>query len=376
MPASRIEFLDGLRGIAALYVVLFHVVHLLERERLSPLGAGAPLTPWMRSFGVTVLVVVSGFALMLPVARGGPAVMTTAAEIVGYLRRRARRILPPYYAALVASLGFATLASHVGLPGPGLASTWDVGSVVSHLFLVHNVSEFWAWRINAPLWALATIWQIYFMFPAVLLPVWRRFGNAATIAAGFLLGLLPLFLLSHHGNWDWAKPWLLGDFALGMAGAAIVCTDSRESRALLDRTPWTALCLAFLAGTVGAIALLDENIWIADILRGATSICLILALARRSAQARARPTLPIRMLTSRAAMALGAFSYSLYLVHFPILEQAVRLLRDRHVGAGTAAAISFLVVVPCVLAVAYAFHLIFERPAIERRLVARIVAAG
>jgi len=35
-PRGRIQFLDGMRGIAALYVVLFHVVHLLERDGRGP----------------------------------------------------------------------------------------------------------------------------------------------------------------------------------------------------------------------------------------------------------------------------------------------------------------------------------------------------
>ena len=372
----RIVFLDGLRGIAALYVVLFHVVHLPERAGLGPFGSGKPLTPWMRSFGVSLLVVISGFCLMLPVIRGGPAAMTTTNELLDYLRRRTRRILPAYYAALLASLGFAILSSHLGLHGSARSDVFNPGVVVSHLFLFHNVSESWAWRINAPLWALATIWQIYFVFPVLLLPVWRRLGNAATVSVGFALGLLPLLLLSRQGDWDWAKPWLLGDFALGMAGAAIACGDTRESRAMLERGPWMALSLLFLAGMAAAVGFLEEDVWIADIFRGAMSICLILECARRSFLEPGSPSLPIRVLSSRAATQLGAFSYSLYLVHFPILELGVRELRSRHVGAGIALAINLLIVVPCVLAVAYTFHLIFEKPALQRREVARTVAAG
>ena len=95
---DRLAFLDGLRGLAALYVVLHHAA--LEVRGASPWR----VVEWSRGllrhghFAVAVFIVLSGYCLMRPVAndprgrlRGG---------IVGYLGRRARRILPPYYAAL------------------------------------------------------------------------------------------------------------------------------------------------------------------------------------------------------------------------------------------------------------------------------------
>ena len=94
----HLQFLDGMRGLAALYVATAHIVgesaagqsrfwqfslHWLLFARLS----------------VAVFIVLSGYCLMIPVARN------TAGEIPGgftaYIKRRSRRILPPYYLALV-----------------------------------------------------------------------------------------------------------------------------------------------------------------------------------------------------------------------------------------------------------------------------------
>src|SRR5215218_948233 len=73
--------------------------------------------------------------------------------------------------------------------------------------------------INMAHWSVATEWQIYFLFPLLLLPLWRRFGSACAVAAAAVVGLLPHFLLPESRNLDWACPWFLGLFAMGMAVA-------------------------------------------------------------------------------------------------------------------------------------------------------------
>ena len=61
-------------------------------------------------------------------------------------------------------------------------------------------------------------WQIYFFFPFLLLPLLRRFGICVAVAAAFVIGLAPHFLLH---RFDETSPWYLGLFSLGMAGAVV-----------------------------------------------------------------------------------------------------------------------------------------------------------
>ncbi len=100
----RLHYLDGVRGLAALFVVWHHVWQFVVVH-----NAGKALPAWFRAFaplklggfGVAVFIVLSGYCLTIPVAR------STALDLAGGLRgfafRRARRILPPYYAALILS---------------------------------------------------------------------------------------------------------------------------------------------------------------------------------------------------------------------------------------------------------------------------------
>ncbi|MCA1596629.1 MAG: acyltransferase family protein, partial [Chloroflexi bacterium] len=111
---ARLDYLDGIRGLAALFVVFHHV------WRQSFHAAAPEIPPWWLAFastlsaghyGVAVFIVLSGFCLMLPVAKSADG--RIPGGVAAYLKRRSRRILPPYYAALAFSL--AALAIIPGL---------------------------------------------------------------------------------------------------------------------------------------------------------------------------------------------------------------------------------------------------------------------
>src|SRR4051812_7344392 len=119
-PPTRIKPLDGIRGLAALYVVVNHIF-----LRTFP-GYPADRAPWWAGwfiygrFAVVVFIVLSGFSLALSPARHG----WRLDAVSGFARRRARRILPAYWAALVFSLAMAWLA--VAPPGDGAPDTSSV----------------------------------------------------------------------------------------------------------------------------------------------------------------------------------------------------------------------------------------------------------
>ena len=90
----QLDFIDGLRALAALYIVLHHL-----------LQTSAYMTWWLfpLRYGFEVVVVfitISGFCLALPLSQRGRWKL----EVRHFYWKRARRILPPYYAAL--ALGF------------------------------------------------------------------------------------------------------------------------------------------------------------------------------------------------------------------------------------------------------------------------------
>jgi peptidoglycan/LPS O-acetylase OafA/YrhL len=97
---GRLAGLDGIRGLAALFVVLHHC--WLSAFPGYPANTGPAWTGWLLygHFAVVVFIVLSGFSLAVSPARS----RWQLGGLGRFAQRRAWRILPPYWAALVVSL--------------------------------------------------------------------------------------------------------------------------------------------------------------------------------------------------------------------------------------------------------------------------------
>lgn len=365
----RLAYLDGLRAVAAVYVVLFHAVLGFVR----PSGDG-PWRVFRRAFAfgheaVAIFIVLSGYCLMLPVVQKDPERLTV--DVPRFIRRRALRILPPYLVALLGSLALLALVPELRAR---TGTIWDdtlpgleVAPVVSHLLLVHNWFPSVSVQINGPLWSVATEWQIYFFFPLVLLPAWRRAGALAALASALVLGYLPLWLAPAAASA--AIPWYLVLFTFGMAAALLELAPS--ARAMRDAVPWGSVA-AFGCAGCAVFGLVGARVWfryqpLTDVLVGLATASLLVYLTRRSLRSSGPRGVLLGVLESAPVVLVGRFSYSLYLTHLPLLALCFTGLGS--LGLGPVAFAVSLVGLGVLgsLLFAYAFHLAFERPFLTRR---------
>jgi peptidoglycan/LPS O-acetylase OafA/YrhL len=334
---KRFPVLDGLRGASALYVVLHHAHE--EVRVLAPDAWLVRRCGWLEygHFAVAVFIVLSGFSLAIgDTFRGG---------FWKYLGRRARRILPPYYAALALSLLAIRLVPalhHHGDPrwAPVALPAMSTGPIVSHLLLIHNFQPAWACRIDPPMWSVATEWQVYFLLPA-LLWAWRRWGASGAVTLGFAVGLAPLLLVP-RGHECVGCFWYAGLFAFGVAAA---------------RGPGTASCPRVVMAAVPVALLMSNGVAVLDAFVGAITAGFL----TRTIQSGDK-TLVVRALESRPAVTLGGFSYSLYLTHYPVQAALTAALVRLGVPPSARLALLLTAGTALCLAVSYAFHLAFERP--------------
>ena len=371
-----------MRGVAALYVVVYHVYRALTHYHLLsyPLAFAISWASAGRS-AVAVFIVLSGYCLMLPVSR--TADMQLAGGWRTFLQRRAWRILPPYYAALALSLlaltPFLHLLNNVAVYGADALPAFEPGVLLSHAFLVHNLSADWIYTIDGPMWSVATECQIYILFVCVLLPLARRFGTIAAVPAGFLIGA---FLHSALRINYAASFWFIALFAMGMLAAEI--THGTRASARLLRINWSRCSVLIFALFVLSFIVEDRlpieigptvyTVWL-DLLVGTGAMFFIIASAKQEHGADApgnRLAQQVigtikRALESPMLVALGAFSYSLYLIHWPIIAVLDAILYRASATAFTHSLLLLASVPLCVL-MAYGFHVVFERPFMRRRV--------
>ncbi|MBD3880192.1 acyltransferase [Phormidium tenue FACHB-886] len=379
--AVRLRYLDGLRGLAALYVVLFHAYQEADPELDGNEFSIAIqfATRWLTHgrFSVAVFIVLSGYCLMLPVMRSADGQLRGG--FWNYLKRRSQRILPPYYAALVLSLLLfifipESLYPRMGMHWEFAYPVFTVGNLLSHAALVHNLHPDWIFKINGPMWSVATEWQIYFLFALVLLPLWRFLGLTLTVAIAIGVGLLPYFLLPEFLLE--ACFWYLGLFAFGMAAA--VASFSVQP-ALVKNMPWGKLGIGLL---VIAIAIRLWNglpVWegriVEDFVVGGGIACLLVAWTHQLTGSQTKPSAILQLLQSRWAVALGMFSYSLYLVHMPVLGVAQLALSFLNLSDSKTLLALLTIVTPLSMLCAYGFYRVFERRDGLQRSLERVFAS-
>jgi peptidoglycan/LPS O-acetylase OafA/YrhL len=384
----RLDFLHGIRGLAALTIVLFHVsldtgpetAGRTQRAIQAPLLHG--------HLAVPVFLVLSGFLLAMPVVTNGLALR---GGIRGFMSRRAMRILPPYYAAyllgMLSFMGMHMLPPLLGIaPGPVVAQQvqagYDVSNVAAHVLLVNNLSHAWNKGVDGMFWSIACEWQIYLLFAAVLLPLWRRAGLPAMLAASTLAAVAITEAFA-RGWCEYLLPWMIPIFTLGTAAAAVVF-GSTPSAAAMRRWPWGAIAMLACVLMVAGVLLLDANAplvmpmtlpvryyfvsprirWIYDALAAVAGAMLIiwLAVGRQPGGRDGAVSRRVRrLLESPVLLGLGLFAYSLYLTHCIVIVfwvDATRFLAPYQVLHRVTIMLGATVLS---LLVGYLFPLCFER---------------
>jgi len=221
---DHLPYLDSLRGLAALYVVMCHATLTFHPDHWTlPLS----VTDFNQIFvaghyAVDLFIILSGFCLMLPVIRNDGKLR---GGIIVFFQKRARRILPPYYLAM--GLSILLTATLIGYKtGTFWDNTFPITKtdIITHLILIQDFFTDNSGKINYVFWSISVEWGIYLLFPLILI-CWRKFGAFTTTAVTIILsyGLFVPLRLLHLNTSPWGIcPHYFGLFTLGMLAVEII----------------------------------------------------------------------------------------------------------------------------------------------------------
>ncbi len=349
-PNRHLSYIEGMRGLAALYVVLGHFCTMVDpAQRIAKSSSLAGLISrqfWFGHLAVAAFIVISGFCLQLALFnRGGRG---TVIHLKSFFVRRCRRILPPYYACLILSLVVCWTVTRyqTGMPWSQYVPL-TTPNVAAHFTMIHNLSPEWMYKINGVLWSIAIEFQLYFLFPAIAAIAARRARWPVLFTVGFAVAGLGLAVPAAHKSYFWFL-WLFWIGAMA-AREAFAGEDDGKGR----WAGWLALgsVLAVVAWTA-----IDRSTMASDLALGYGIAVLLMVLAKRP------QNLVTRILGSRLLAGLGAFSYSLYLIHHPLLQV---LYVNRPAWASTPVrqwAYLLAIGIPVILFLSWIFYRVFERP--------------
>jgi len=321
-PRIRLDYLDSIRALAALYVVFYHAFWFTIGQNIHHYAKPIRILFALFMYGhyaVDVFIVLSGYCIMLPVVRSADQKISHG--LIGFIQRRAKRILPPYYAAVVVSLLISEILSHIHR-ATNSNETFTTTGLVTHFLLIHDLSAKTALQLNPVMWSVAVEWQIYFVFALLLLPIWRRIGSVALILGSLAL-TFPLSLL--HNSWastiQNACPWYIGLFGLGMAAASINFSvgNSIDRLRKIVSNRWYPIYLIVVTIVLAPLLRAQKNEFVDDVLVGLLTSAFLVYVTNTILVGSSR-LWSVRLLESKQLVFIGTFSYSIYLFHLPLLD--------------------------------------------------------
>lgn len=345
---AKLDALDGLRGVAAFFVVLHH----MATNRLLPSN---PLLIH-GSMLVDTFFVISGFVLAYQYADRIHAV----SDIPMFLRRRVARIWPLHAAILMAMM--LPRAAGVLLHGPENSPLFDptshhsLGAWFASLTMLHAMGLYDHGVWNGPSWTLSVEFFTYMLFALVAMYGARGLRVAAML---FVVGaLFSMVLLGSYMAVPVQYSFLrcVAGFFLGV----LLLTPYQAFERALPRGAIIATLGEAISFAVCIVLLFlgPRSAWSLMFPFACSSLVLLLAVPRGAFAA---------TLSRQPFQAIGTWSLGIYLLHVPLLNTLWSLqVPMSHIGLrfdaqwGGRESIIFLVLT---IVLAAAGHRFLERPA-------------
>jgi peptidoglycan/LPS O-acetylase OafA/YrhL len=308
-PAREVRAdLEGLRGVAVIAVLLFHLG--------CPWAAGGFV-------GVDAFFVLSGFLITGLIIREHERMGRIS--LPAFYARRVRRILPAALVTIVVTVGVAAFVlAPLDLPEitiDGAAAALSVGNIR----FAFEATDYFGPTTPSPFrhfWSLGVEEQFYLLWPALMILALARGGSrrrvvlliGGVVAASFAGSI---WLTGVDQAWAFysfpTRAWQLG---LGGLLAATAAWFTRRSSLLLG-----TIALAGVVGLVSAVVLIDGSMPYPG------ALALLPAIATAAVVVGGDRRGPGRWLLSLAPLRwFGRISYSLYLWHWPFLVLPVLAL--------------------------------------------------
>lgn len=313
LPSAHRPDVDGLRAIAVLSVVLYH---------LKTPGVSGGFV------GVDIFFVISGYLISRIIL---DELSEQRFSFVGFYARRVKRILPALVVVTAAIVATAFLVLEPYEITHVLAATSALSVLSSNIYFASSGGYFEAPLAANPLlhtWSLSVEEQFYLLYPLCLAALFRWARGAVPLAM-FAMAVVSFALAEYASRYFPEKAFFLTHMRVGefLVGALVAACRDAVPKSDLARTGISLVAAGVVIGTVFGYTELTPFPGLS-----AVPVCIATALliyAGRGA------TTPVHaLLSTRPMVGVGLISYSVYLVHWPLIVFTKRLsLGDLSIAA-------------------------------------------
>lgn len=365
----QIQALTGVRIIAALWVVVFHLRGNIAAEFPALYSVLAPIITH-GDYGVDLFFIVSGYVITLNYGRRmGIGVERNAT--MKFWWARLSRVWPAYFVVLLFTSVWHGAFLVFDSNDPVTPRDFSVWSFIRQATLTvqWTESDFDRLTWNGAAWSVSVEAFAYLLFPVIALLLFRMAGvlRARSLGVIALLTVMPVVLFalalgSLYAPWMWLIRILCEFIAGGLLFYALEDVQSRRTAQRIADWVAPGIIVAFLVGAY-VLSITGHDRWGVFVVPALVVFVGSLVVARRGI---------VTLLSLRWFVVGGMASYSVYLVHMPLIEIFwATQARVAFLAPGTLGSKVILLLIPVVVTGAgFALWKWFEEPA--RRVMRRM----
>lgn len=312
---KKLEFLEALRGYAILGVLFTHVTQKM-----------VDLPNWLNNFGiqgargVQLFFIVSAFTLFFSYTR---KYGSNPIELKDYFIRRFFRIAPMFYFAFLFYMSFDLSTYFVGVKD--FVNNYSFDMIFSTLTFTSLIHPDWLYSLVPGGWSISAEMIFYLFVPILFLYVKSIKRSIVlvvlTLGLGWLLNVILVeynLISEQHISENYLFYWFpsqLPVFALGIMFFNVWNKDMQISRSTSNILIFISLILIFILGVTGNYY---NPYFPKHFLFGLAFILLAFGLGN----------VDKHILLNKPILFIGKISFSMYLVHFFVLDVVEELFLD------------------------------------------------
>lgn len=367
MKPSNVKYLyiEGIRAIAAVYVMMTHMTLGVNLQQSWFNNLIVSIFRYGH-YAVDVFIVISGYCLMLPVLKNG---YNLPSGVFDFYKRRFIRIYPTYFIC-----GLVCLLLISFLIGDKTGTVWDLShpvnkwDILTHLLLIQDFFYSTSYKINYIFWSISVESRIYIVFP-LLLWCCRKWSVLVTLILSFFISFsLWLILMFSHRyfteinvSYSGVHPYIIL-FSSGMFAAYL----SFGVSSIKIKIPWVLILVIFILIQF-VLEAVNKGTSIKDINIGFCTLCFITSI-EKSRDSSFNLRWIERFLSKKFIVFIGAYAYSIYLFHPPLVQLLYKLVSAFGFGSSTAYYLLLIGGTPLILTICYGLFVVFEKPFFKYRL--------
>jgi peptidoglycan/LPS O-acetylase OafA/YrhL len=364
--------IDGMRFLAIITVVLYHLNTVFSREigvgltnalvtMRGPMNTLSLAWWWVRlDLGVKVFFAISGFVLSLPFLRYYLGLSDKKVQLKSYFVRRLTRLEPPFIITLI----FFYLVHVFLLNEDALVflKHFGAGLIYGHVFIYGEANP-----INPVTWSLETEAQFYVIIPLIMWLVFKGRNLAISVLVLLVLIVGSIFF---RNEFVFSAHWSRSIFAyfINFAIGIIVCWMYLKYGEWFKSRHGLYDVIGLIA-TIGLFYFYKPQHYIVNQILFNISIALVMITAFKG-------VLLNWFYTRSIIYIIGGMCYSIYLIHYAFLHLSVKFTKYLIVSTWSYSqnlVVQVIVNLVLVLMVSGAFFVIIEKPTMDKNWPTRLM---